>query len=1023
MRLAVAIATLFLGVAVQAQPFTVAITASDDPALAAPAARADTLTVSQVEQMVRRAVHMAGGLGEVIADTARLVVIKPNVVTPQASGSGVVADTRIVRAVALLVHEVAPHARILIAEGAGGWISPAKQDCVDVGGWLVEDGFEAAGHRATAAELRQLGIDVECFDLNFDRVLTLVPPTGGLSMEEYDLAASIIEADAWINVPVAKTHGTKITCCLKNQFGLFPGIVYGWNKTRGTEGHRGIPHAPRVIDETFIDLLSLTEPDFHVVDMIAGAEGGASSGKPKRSNLIVAGRDAISTDLVVAQLMGFNPDDFEYAPLGYQHDIGPGSIDHVTVRGGSVIDLADRFKKASMDYTSEWAEHAGFGMGPRRWTLLGPLDRDHAFGEADLRALSPTPGKDGWTEITRFGDDRIDLDKFYDDPTHCAVYAFTRFTMATSDSVRVWVSSDEDLQVWIDGESVHQFEGRRRHVLGGTREHAYIEAGEHTLVVRAGQRRGRFDFSINICEPIDDPLYAGNRYPGVRYFVTQRGETTTASRQIAAEHIREDGRGEAYFESTLTEFDPVSASRVAADSILLADRPFPATTAMAHVAMAIAGQPSDMIDSATAQFMGVLPVQFGYMESGGWFDRELVPPGRLLSWLGLDYDVRAGLRSRESRKIIHGWLSEGRIPILGYGDAWFAATGIRHRDDAVDLHWVTHEEGADTTYWQELRGNWWGQFSGDNWQNCPVIVVERRGPPPTFESLTDSITHLIVEMGTKPQLQGRGKPWGEDPFPGGLNAWDEWIVQWERHPLTRQWLEEDEQMRRQLTNLSQDWSLGYIVWSRRRISDYCASAAQRLASDRRASYLQEAARSYDVVTKSMQQVLDALPERSSGDWTEEDLLRIEKLPETLTYWKQARTAERDALSSLSQMLGAGGLPTIRLDPLRNLDRGTRLATWRAETSRGVFDLTLQGDQLSLELVFGRQPEGPTSQIAAAFEQQEGYAVALEVVAGPGRYQILEQPDAANDWTTRIRIDDHNSWQSGTELNIWAVPVD
>jgi len=79
--------------------------------------------------------------------------------------------------------------------------------------------------------------------------------------------------------------------------------------------------------------------------------------------------------------------------------------------------------------------------------------------------------------------------------------------------------------------------------------------------------------------------------------------------------------------------------------------------------------------------------------------------------------------------------------------------------------------------------------------------------------------------------------------------------------------------------------------------------------------------------------------------------------------------------------------------------------------------------LSLELVFGRQPEGPTSQIAAAFEQQEGYAVALEVVAGPGRYQILEQPDAANDWTTRIRIDDHNSWQSGTELNIWAVPVD
>ena len=70
--------------------------------------------------------------------------------------------------------------------------------------------------------------------------------------------------------------------------------------------------------------------------------------------------------------MGFNPDDFEYAPLGRLHSIGPGSIDHVTVRGGHISELTDRFMKASVDYNSEWAEHAGFGMGPRRWTLLGP---------------------------------------------------------------------------------------------------------------------------------------------------------------------------------------------------------------------------------------------------------------------------------------------------------------------------------------------------------------------------------------------------------------------------------------------------------------------------------------------------------------------------------------------------------------------------------------------------------------------------------------------------------------------------
>lgn len=860
---------LLLPVVVTAKSFTVGVTASNEPSLHEPTPRDMPLTTGQVEAMVRRAVAMAGGLQDVVADTARLVVIKPNVVTAQPSGSGVVSDARVVRAVALLVHEVAPGARILIAEGAGGWVSPAFQDCVDVGGAQVADGFEAAGHRATAAELRQLGIDIECFDLNFDRVLTLRPPTGGLSMKEYDLAASIIEADAWINVPIAKTHGTKITCCQKNQFGLFPGIVYGWNKTRGTDGHRGIPHAPRLIDETFIDLLSLTEPDFHVVDMITGAEGGAFSGKPKRSNLIVAGRDAIATDLVVARLMGFNPDDFEYAPLGRMHGIGPGSIDAVTVRGGQVVALADRFMKASMDYTSEWAEHAGFGMGPRRWTLFGPVESDHAFDPTALHDMAPVPGTEGWSQVVRFGDDRIDLDKYFDDPTHCAVYAFTRFTMTKSDSVRVWVSSDEDMQVWIDGELVHGFEGRRRHVLGGVREHAWVGAGEHTLLVRAGQTRGRFDFSINICEPIDDPLFAGNRYPGVRYFIHEPGEVPTgASRQVAAEHLREDGMDPAYFDGTLRPFDPVAAARSAPDSMLLPLTISPATAALAHVAMAVADQPADMIDSATAAFMGLMPIQFGYQELAGWFRRDMVAPGRVFGWLGLDYDVRTGLRARESGKIIRGWLAAGQTPITAFGSDWAAITGIRPLPDGqegvAEVRWVTHAAGGDTAYWQPLESDWWGQFPGDRWQNCPVIVVEKAGPPPTYEALTDSIATLVVQFGTAPHLRGETQPWGESPIPGGLNAWDEWVLRWQRFPLTRQWLEEQPGVRRSLTNLRQDWALGSAVWSRRQMAEYYAAAAARLNQDRRGPFLQIAAESYARASEFVQKICDTMPERRSG---------------------------------------------------------------------------------------------------------------------------------------------------------------
>ena len=459
--------------AASAASLPVSIVSSDDGALTRPSARDQELTPDQVLDMTRRAVDLIGGMASVVPDTAKLVLIKPNISIARPSGSGVVTDARVVRAVALLVHEAAPDARILIGEGAGGWISPALVDCslvqVNLRGSrsdIVQDGFEVAGHRKTVAELRARGIDIDVRDLNFDLAYKLQVPGGGLLWDEYEIASTVMDADVWINVPVAKTHGAKITCAMKNHFGIFPGTVYGWNKARGTDTHKAIPHWPRTLDETWVDEVLITRVDLNVVDMIQGTEGGAFQGEPKRSNLIVAGTDPIATDLVVAQLMGFNPDDFEFADLGAQRGLGPGTIDNVDVRGGDPMKLRSRFIKAGGDNSGDWGEHSQYGMGPRRWTLLGPLATDHHFTDAQRRSLAPLPGEKDWSPIVWFGFDKIDLDAHYDDPVNKAVYAFTRFTMAKSDSVRFWVGSDEGLTVWIDGEQIYHHEGRRRHVLG-----------------------------------------------------------------------------------------------------------------------------------------------------------------------------------------------------------------------------------------------------------------------------------------------------------------------------------------------------------------------------------------------------------------------------------------------------------------------------------------------------------------------------------------------------------------------------
>ena len=138
--------------------------------------------------------------------------------------------------------------------------------------------------------------------------------------------------------------------------------------------------------------------------------------------------------------------------------------------------------------------------------------------------MSPVPGEGAWSPVVWFSHDANDLDKHYGDPAHCAVYAFTRFAMTRSDSVRYWAGSDEGLTVWIDGKVVYEHAGRRVHKLGTDRLEGYLEEGEHRLLVRAEQRRGKFLFSFNVCEPIDDEWYAGNRYPGVRYYVEGKGD-------------------------------------------------------------------------------------------------------------------------------------------------------------------------------------------------------------------------------------------------------------------------------------------------------------------------------------------------------------------------------------------------------------------------------------------------------------------------------------------------------------------
>lgn len=134
----------------------------------------------------------------------------------------------------------------------------------------------------------------------------------GLFFDNLKLSKTYIESDYLISVAKLKTHCiTGITCILKNQFGSIPGK----NKAKY--------HSK--LDEVICDLNKVRMPDLCIVDGIIAMEGeGPVKGIPKPVGLLIIGDDAIATDCVCANIMGFNPKKIRHLQLAVENDLGYG---------------------------------------------------------------------------------------------------------------------------------------------------------------------------------------------------------------------------------------------------------------------------------------------------------------------------------------------------------------------------------------------------------------------------------------------------------------------------------------------------------------------------------------------------------------------------------------------------------------------------------------------------------------------------------------------------------------------------
>jgi uncharacterized protein (DUF362 family) len=524
---------------------TVAVITSDDSTLANPSTRTADPTYQTIEQMVRKAVNLAGGFSGIIK-SGMTVLIKPNIVDQAASGSGEVTDIRVVEAVVKMVDEI-DHGNIKILVGDGSprpYTTFEKANSSGKSAWVQL--FDVPGYQTLDTQMVALGINMQLVNLNGTSDTNPIPelkevdlangqaqPQGG----KYFINQVVLNADVYISIPVMKIHDPGLTCALKDQIGICPSSLYGFSKTAGTPSdnyQHMLTHTAQVpyvwTDKEIVDLSTIAKIKFVVIDalMCLDIEKSLESGDANqvRMNTIVAGVDPVAVDHVCCRLMGLNPDDEEHITLAERMGLGTNDSAKINIAGANVYAVMKRFRKNTSVATQM------FGQSNRYWLLNGtypigsisnPIEYAFIPNEA---ALSPLPGQNGWSQSTYFINDRINLGDYYKaqniNTNSVVSYAFTYFNAPATQNAELWVGSDEALKIWLNGSVVYDFTGTRTFANDALLSEIVtipINKGINRLLVKTLQNinTSYYDFSLNICDVEPNPLYHGNRVWGLRF--------------------------------------------------------------------------------------------------------------------------------------------------------------------------------------------------------------------------------------------------------------------------------------------------------------------------------------------------------------------------------------------------------------------------------------------------------------------------------------------------------------------------
>lgn len=239
----------------------------------------------------------ACGWKDVVAPGAS-VVIKPNLCTERVEQIYTANTSRdVLRAVCEVLGRRAGTITVVESDGAR---------------YAAEAAFEANGVYELAAEM---GFRV-C-NLSKDELVEPADPR----MRGFGMAKTWLDADAFVTLPVLKTHGTTVfTGALKNQWGCIPRY------------DRILLH--KHLHELIGEVNRMKRPALALMDGLVGMQGrGPINGYPINLGVLLASRDPVALDATGMRLIGLDPLTSRHVVHAQKLGLGTLDADQIEVRG------------------------------------------------------------------------------------------------------------------------------------------------------------------------------------------------------------------------------------------------------------------------------------------------------------------------------------------------------------------------------------------------------------------------------------------------------------------------------------------------------------------------------------------------------------------------------------------------------------------------------------------------------------------------------------------------------------------